>query len=402
MSLQSKTVIAGHSAFGSTLRGGRPVPAHAACSARESAIDRTRRFRPAELGLGALLILVLLLAATGCGGEKVSQVREKAKVGVSLERASEAAWSDGMEATAGLLPMRRATPGTVLMGRVSEVLHQEGDRVKAGEILARVESRDVQARLAQAQAAVSAARAQETNSRLTLERIQRLHERNATSQKSVDDANAGYEAAAAGLRAAEEGVEAAKVMVGYSLIAAPFSGVVAKRQVEVGDTASPGMPLFVVEETRKMKLEASVPEMWLARLAVGDDVEVEVESARGGRRRGSVAEILPSVDPQTRTVMVRVLLENEDSALRSGMFARVRIGGASRPALLVSESALVRRGPLTGIFVVNAEEVAHLRWITVGDARDGRVEALTGLKDGERYVVSAPPELQDGMKVEAR
>jgi RND family efflux transporter MFP subunit len=370
--------------------------------ARESAIDAIRRLRPAELGLGAMLILVLLLAATGCGGEKVSQVREKAKVGVSLERASEAAWSDGMEATAGLQPLRRATPGTVLMGRVSEVLHQEGDRVKAGEILARVESRDVQARLAQAQAAVSAARAQETNARLTLERVQRLHDRNATSQKSVDDANAGYEAAAAGLKAAEEGVEAAKVMVGYSLITAPFSGVVAKRQVEVGDTASPGMPLFVVEETRRMKLEASVPELWLTRLAVGDEVEVEVESASGGKRRGSVAEIMPSVDPQTRTVMVRVLLENEDSALRSGMFARLRIGGASRPALLVSESALVHRGPLTGIFVVNAEEVAHLRWITVGDARDGRVEVLTGLKEGERYVVAAPPELHDGMKVEAR
>jgi membrane fusion protein (multidrug efflux system) len=151
-----------------------------------------------------------------------------------------------------------------------------------------------------------------------------------------------------------------------------------------------------------MKLEASVPESWLARLAVGDEVEVEVESAGGGKRRGSVAEIMPSVDPQTRTVMVRVLLENDDSALRSGMFARLRIGGGSRAALLVPEKSLVRRGPLTGIFVVNPEGVAHLRWITVGEARDGRVEVLTGLKTGEGYVAAVPPELVDGMQVEAR
>jgi RND family efflux transporter MFP subunit len=366
------------------------------------AIGRTRPSRLAKIGVGSLLLTALMLSVTGCGGEKVSQVREQAKVGVSLERASEVPWSEAMEATAGLQPLRRAAPGTVLMGRVSEVLHQEGDRVKAGEILARVESRDVQARLAQAQAAVSAARAQETNARLTLERIQRLHERNATSQKSLDDASAGYEAAAAGMKAAEEGVAAATVMVGYSIITAPFAGVVAKRQVEVGDTASPGMPLFVVEETRKMKLEASVPESWLARLAVGDEVEVEVESAAGGTRRGSVAEILPSVDPQTRTVMVRVLLENDDSALRSGMFARLRIGAGSRAALLVPESSLVRRGPLTGIFVVNPEGVAHLRWITVGEARDGRVEVLTGLKTGEGYVAAPAPELADGMQVEAK
>jgi len=366
------------------------------------AIGRTRPSRLAKLGVGSLLLTALMLSVTGCGGGKVSQVREQAKVGVSLERASEVPWSEAMEATAGLQPLRRAAPGTVLMGRVSEVLHQEGDRVKAGEILARVESRDVQARLAQAQAAVSAARAQETNARLTLERIQRLHERNATSQKSLDDASAGYEAAAAGMKAAEEGVAAATVMVGYSIITAPFAGVVAKRQVEVGDTASPGMPLFVVEETRKMKLEAAVPESWLARLAVGDEVEVEVESAAGGTRRGSVAEILPSVDPQTRTVMVRVLLENDDNALRSGMFARLRIGAGSRAALLVPESSLVRRGPLTGIFVVNPEGVAHLRWITVGEARDGRVEVLTGLKTGEGYVAAPAPELADGMQVEAK
>ena len=351
-------------------------------------------------------VAILALSVAGCAGgrgERVSREREKAKVGgVVLERASEAAWSDGLESTAGLQPLRRAMPGTILMGRVSEILHKEGDRVKAGEVLARIESRDVQARLAQAEAAVSAARAQALNARLTRDRIQRLHEHNATSQKSLDDANAGCEAAEAGLRAAEEGVEAAKIRVGYSNITAPFAGVVAERHVEAGDTASPGMPLFVVEDTRKLKLEASVPESWLDKIRVGSETEVVVDAAGGLVRRGTISEILPSVDPRTRTFTLRVLLDNEDGALRSGLFARLRIGGASRQALAVPESSLVRRGPLAGIFVVDEAGSAHLRWITLGGTRAGRVEVLTGLKDGERYIVAPPPELEDGMQVEAK
>jgi RND family efflux transporter MFP subunit len=357
--------------------------------------------------LAESLILLASLGGLACGAGAKRTAREAAPaIAVSLETAAEIPWADGIPVTAGLLPFRRALPGTILMGRVEEVLHREGDRVRSGEVLARVESRDMAARLAQAEAAVAAAKAQEENARLSRERMDRLQSRQAASRKNVEDATSGYEAAAAGLHAAEEGVKAARVAYGYTQVTAPFAGVVTERRVEAGDTAAPGMPLFVLEDTSKMKVEASVAESSLAGLAVGQPVEVSVDASAGGPRKGVLSEILPAGDPRSRTFTVRVVLDNRDGALRSGMFARLLIEKGSRNALAVPESSLVRQGPLTGLFVADSRNeggsLARLRWITAGETREGRVEILTGLSAGERFVLSPPPALEDGGKIEVR
>ncbi len=357
--------------------------------------------RPALRAAG-VLVLVASLGSLACGEGAKTPAREAGPaVAVSVETAAEIPWADGIPVTAGLMPLRRATPGTVLMGRVEEVLRREGDRVRSGEVLARVESRDVAARLAQAEANVAAAKAQEENARLTKERMERLQARQAASRKNVEDATTGYEAAAAGLKAAEEGVKAARVAYGYTQVTAPVAGVVTERHVEAGDTAAPGMPLFAVEDTSKMKVEASVPESSLAGLSAGQPVQVMVEAA-GGARQGVLSEILPAGDPRSRTFTVRVVLDNPDGALRTGMFARLLIERESRKALAVPESALVRQGPLTGLFAADAGNVARLRWITAGEARDGKVEVLTGLKAGERFVLSPPATLEDGGRIEVK
>jgi RND family efflux transporter MFP subunit len=285
---------------------------------------------------------------------------------------------------------------------VDRVLRREGDRVRSGEVLARVESREVTARLEQAEASVAAASAMERNARLMKERMGRLLAKQAATQKNLDDATAGYEAAAASLKAAEEGVRTARMYVAYSAVAAPFDGVVVERRVEEGDTAAPGMPLFVVEDTSRMKVEAQVPETALVGRRIGDPVEIEVDAAGGGVRRATLSEILPTADPRSRTRAVRALLDNSDGALRSGMFARMRLSGEEGKAVAVPETALVRRGPLTGVFVVDPREVARLRWVTLGEARDGRAEILTGLSAGERIVTEPPAGLEDGRRIEAR
>lgn len=358
--------------------------------------------RSFRVGLAALLAPALATLLACGGGQDHAQPGSQAPVmTVDLATASEADWADALQATGSLEPVRRAAPGTVLMGRVDEVLHGEGDRVRSGEVLARVESRDVEARLAQARAAVQAARAMENNARLTRERMERLASRQAASQKNVDDAVAGHDAALANLRAAEEGVKAAEVALAYSKITAPFAGVVVEKRIEAGDTAAPGMPLFVVEDDARMKVEAALPESAVHGIARGDPVAVEIGSA-GDVRAASLSEILPTTDPRSRTFTVRVLLDNPDRRLRSGTFARIRIPGAPRRAVAVPVSALIRRGPLTAVFVADPTGTARLRWVTSGSEREGRVEILTGLQPGERYVVTPPGELEDGRRIEAK
>jgi RND family efflux transporter MFP subunit len=159
------------------------------------------------------------------------------------------------------------------------------------------------------------------------------------------------------------------------------------------------MPMFVVVDTTRMKLEAALPESSARALVPGNRVAVVVDGTDGASRDATLAEILPAADPATRTVTARVLLDNPDGALRPGMFARVRFPGDGPATVFLPATAIVRRGPLTGVFVID-DNVAHLRWITLGASRDGRVEAASGLVAGERIVTAPTDELADGRRVE--
>lgn len=349
-----------------------------------------------RLGLATLGALLL----GGCGGhEPRERPAASPALPVQLATATLEPSDDGLEVSASVQPLLRATPGTVLMGRVEEILHGEGDRITRGQVLARIESRDVTARLAQAEAAVAAARAMEHNARLMKERMERLHSRQAASRKNLDDAIAGHEAALANLEAAEEGVKVARVFRDYSEVRAPFAGRVVEKRVEVGDTAAPGMPLFVVEDVSQVKIEAQVPESAAGALALGDTVEVEVQ---GETLEARVAERIPAADPRSRTFTVRAVLPNPAERLRSGMFARMRLPGEKRLVVWVDEAAVVRRGPLTGVFVIDDGNVARLRWLTLGRLAGSRHEVLTGLEAGERIVARLAPELEDGRAIEVR
>ncbi len=350
----------------------------------------------------SLLLPAGLLAISCGGGHEVETGRSLPPLAAPVATVEEAPRSGSLEATAGIEPYRRATPGTVLMGRVESIHKREGDPVRAGDVLARIASGEVAARRAQAEAAVSAARALEENARRTRERVERLHARQTASDKNLEDAIAGHDAALAQLRAAEEGVRAASVYLDYAAVKAPFDGTVTRRNVETGDIAAPGMPLFVVEDLSRMKAVAEVPESAVAGLRAGAPAEVVVTSLANSVRTGVVDEILPAADPRSRTFTVRVVLDNADGTLRSGMFARLRLpedAGTKTAAVSVPESAVVRRGPLTGVFTVDDGGVARLRWVTLGAARDGSVEVLTGLAAGERIVTAPPADLEDGRAV---
>lgn len=344
-----------------------------------------------------------LLLAAGCAHDaRRAPGAPAAPLRVALEPAAETTWAAGLEVSATVQPLRRAMPGTVLIGRVEQVLHREGDTVAAGAVLARVEDREVRARLAQAEAGVAAARAAEQNAKRMRERMERLQARDAASKRSVDDAVAAHDGAVAQREAAEQAVAAARMYVSYANVVAPFAGVVVERRVEAGDTAAPGMPLFVVEDLSRVKIEAEVPESAALALSPGAAVVVELPAADPTEWSGTIDAILPAADAHSRTFTVRVVLDNPGRRLRPGMFGRVRLPAVDQPVVTLPLDAVVRRGPLAAAFVVDAEGLARLRWVTLGRARDGRVAVLTGLAAGEGVVIDPPADLADGARVEAR
>lgn len=354
--------------------------------------------------------LIRLLAAVGifagCAGEPERAAPEsRPAVEVTTEVAAVTAVADELVASGGIEPWARVSPGSKILGRVSRVAVREGDLVEHGALLVRLESRDLEAAVQQARAAVSMAEARLVNARAQKERMVVLHGRGSVTDKGLEDATAGFRVAEAGLEQARANLTAAEVALGYAEIRSPVAGWVISRRVEPGDMATPGQPLLTLEDLSRVKVSVEVPEAAVTGLARGSRAQVILD-ALGKTLDAEIDSIIPSGDSATRTFAVKLILDNPSGRLKSGMFARVAFSrGRLRPSLLVPSAAVVGRGQLDGLFVVEgegaAESRARLRWVKTGRRHGDRVEILSGLEPGERYVHPLTPGLEDGVPVKA-
>jgi RND family efflux transporter MFP subunit len=292
----------------------------------------------------------------------------------------------------------RVSPGTKILGRIQEVPVREGDRVEAGQILARLEDRDLRAAVEQARAGLAMAEARLENARAQNDRMTALRARKSVPEKSLEDAVAAHRVAEAAVEQARANLQAAEVALSYATIKTPVGGWVVERRVEAGDMAPPGAPLFTIDDLSRVKVSVSVPESQVVGLKQGDPAQVTVDVLEA-TFPARVHRVIPAGDPASRTFQVQVALDNRDGRMRSGMFARALFLRGTRQALLVPGSALVRRGALEGIFI-EEDGVARLRWVKVRPAGDG-LEILSGVVEGERYLASPPAGLADGTPVAA-
>jgi RND family efflux transporter MFP subunit len=304
-------------------------------------------------------------------------------------------------ATGSAEPWRRVSPGTKLLGRVDEVLVREGDRVTEGQLLASLESRDLEAAVDQARASVTMAEANLENAEAQHRRMVDLHEQNSVTDKNLEDATAGFRVAKASLELARANLAAAEVTLSYAEVHTPISGWVISKIVEVGDMTAPGAPMFVIEDLSRIKVTVTVPEAEVPDLEAGSSADVHME-VLPEKLVAKIDRIMPSGDRATRTFTVQLLLDNPAGTIKSGMFARVDFTLGDRQALLVPESSILRRGQLEGILVVGNEGVAQLRWVKLGRHFETRVEVLSGLEPGDRYIVSPAANVSDGTPVTAR
>jgi len=182
----------------------------------------------------------------------------------------------------------------------------------------------------------------------------------------------------------------------------PVSSVIAVRSTQQGAMAAPGAPLLVVETLGRLKVVANVPETHVNRLAAGQDVRIHVD-ATGAVVPGVIAEINRAASGPARRYTMRVVFEGETDGIRPGMFARVSARtGTSGAAITVPEEAIIRRGQLTGLYALTNDDRVILRWVRPGRSADGRVQILSGLTEGERFVIPEGERLEDGQLVDVR
>ena len=209
-------------------------------------------------------------------------------------------------------------------------------------------------------------------------------------------AAASADAAQAGRSQAKAAVAQAQSGFAYTSIRAPFNGVVTERRADPGALASPGVPVMTVESTGRFRLEATVDEANLRFVKIGGSVPVSLDAYPGESLTGKVTQIVPAADPSSRTFLVKIELPVA-KVVRSGLFGRAQFVRGERTAILIPNSAVVRRGALNGVFTIGQDKTATLRYITVGNAVGDRVEVLSGISPNE-VVISSPGDRELGGK----
>ena len=373
------------------------------------------------------LMLAMLVVGflTACGSQPSPQEAAPAVVsGVSVMTVHAQSTPDFYQAVGTVKPKTTSVLGAEISGTVRKISVKEGDRVRRGQLLAVIDSRLQQAQLEAAAAGIEqsnqglveveqALQAAEANRRFaeaTFKRYKALLAKKSVSQQEYDNAETQYKGALANemaMRAKLKQMQArqrqakaqhssAATVLSYSQIVSPIDGVVTAKSVDEGTLVMPGTPLITVEQTGNFRLDASVPERFLGLIHMGEQIPVTLGSQQV---EGRVIEVVPAANPSTRTFVVKVGLPR-NCKCQSGQFgtADFTIGSGNR--VLVPADALLRRGELEGLFVIDSKGVAYYRLVKTGKTFGNQIEILSGLDDGERVAVSKIDQLSDGVRVQ--
>jgi len=316
-----------------------------------------------------------------------------------------------------------------LMGAVEKIEVREGDQVKEGETLVVIDPRQVEAGLLQAEAGLGEAKkglaaalssrdsavSAERLARSTYERYLNLKKQDSVSPQEFDEVEARYmqakssaaraqamvDTASEQVKRVEAALSSARVTRKDAMVIAPYDGIITAKKVEVGDLASPGTPLLTMDTLEEYRVDMVLPETHLENVRVGQQVKVSVPSLGTELIDGTVRTVVPTADQRTRSFLIKVSLP-ERLPLKTGMFARVRIPLGPVSKILVPAEAVIYQGQLTALYVVDAEGIARFHLVRLGRKYQERVEVLSGLKKGERYVARPDHRLTDGARVEAK
>jgi|SRR5579864_7186001 len=193
----------------------------------------------------------------------------------------------------------------------------------------------------------------------------------------------------------------ARTLLGYTQIRAPFAGLITERKADAGTLASPGMVIFSIEDTRSYRLEVTVDESDVQLIRVGHTAQVSVDALGSNEFSGKVVQIVPAADPGSRSFLVKIELPKVTS-LRSGLFGRALFPRGERSALLIARTAVVERGQLQGVYVLDSEQIAGLHYLTLGRTSGQQAEVLSGLEGGEKIIAAPGDRELAGKRIVAR
>ncbi|WP_321368241.1 efflux RND transporter periplasmic adaptor subunit [uncultured Desulfuromusa sp.] len=313
-----------------------------------------------------------------------------------------------------LLPIYATFPGMVtstsevqiasrLMGYVRKLLVHEGQRVKKGDLLLSLDANDVKGGIAQAKAALGKAKSVLADAEANYQRFQDLYRQKAIPEQQFQQVEMGYRVAQGNLEAAQAGLQQAQSQLNYVDVRAPFSGTVVAKFIDVGQLAAPGHPLLTLQSSGLQQVVVQVSQQAFETLSLEQKVPVTIDGNDFNplQVEGTVARLVSAADPITHSHSIKLNLP-ADSDTNNGDFVRVRILVDQQPGIVAPPSAVQKRAGIDGVFVLDENGMAAFRMVRLGEKTDSGIVVLSGLVAGDRLVVNAEGELNNGVKVHIR
>lgn len=350
-----------------------------------------------KFALNAVVCLVLGATLVACQKQQET-TGPKPALSVTITQVTTQPIERTIVASGSVAAWQEIPVGSEVSGlAIKQVLVEEGDSVKKGQLLAKLNDTVLRAQLAQQQANVDSARASFVQAQADLKRNQNLRKQGVISVQAEDSALAAARTAAATLVSRQGALAETEARLAQTSITAPADGFISSRSAVIGQIVSAGTELFRIVRDGRLELRADVPETLLSALRPGLMVDVTA----GGVKpvEGTIRLVSPSVDTRTRLGTVYITLPM-DSGYRTGMFARASMKTPPSPAFVVPQKAIAYRDGKAGVFSVSADNVVSFHPVDTGTRMNQEVEIVSGVKEGEQIVVTGAGLLEDGDRVD--
>lgn len=366
--------------------------------------------RYSKLSFATVAITLAVFLASCSNKDTKLQEQQDTPILVQVAAPGGSSASGMIEASGQVESIRSANISTRVMGYITQIKVNVGDKVSAGQLLFSVSSNDISAKRTQTDAMITQADAAMQSAKKDFDRYTALYKQQSASAKELDAITLQYQSAKANADAARAMRNEVSAQLAYTTVVAPFAGTVTQKLAEAGSMASPGMPILTIEQAGGLQVSASVPENQIASVKLGDEAMMSIESA-GKQISGKVTQINPSSQFTGGQYIIKLSVPSSESKqLYAGMYVHVQIpiknnmvtATADSGAVLIPVSAIINRDQLTGVYTLSTQNTALLRWIRLGSTMGDQVEVLSGLSKNESFIVSADGKLYNGAPVKIK
>jgi RND family efflux transporter MFP subunit len=306
-----------------------------------------------------------------------------------------------IKASGQLQAVNSANLSTRFMGFVKSLQAQTGDQVEKGQLLMTLNSKDLQAKRAQAAAGIAQAKSAYENASKDYDRFKNLYKKGSASEKELENMRSRFEMSEAGLEAAKNMMAEVESQFEYLNIKAPFKGTIVNVFLKEGDLAKPGYPLLSIEALDIMEAQLMISENDINKIQEGQKAIVNIKSI-DRNIEAKVSEVSRSAKNTGGQYLVKLSMKKVDSSILPGMFINASIESNSSEddqQILIPEESLVENGQLKGVYTLSEDGKAILRWLRTGNKADKKIEVLSGLREGDQLIISSESRLYNGATV---